>query len=85
MFLVDILREFAASAFQPGVNRGLVVVLHAAFILLLAVLMFLNLLMSFTNIHIWALICLSTGLYTSIIWYFRLLKLIVIGFFHVGL
>jgi hypothetical protein len=74
MFLADIFTEFAASAFQPGVNRGLIVVLHASFILLLAVLMFLNLLTSFANIHVWALIGLSTGLYASVIWYYRLLR-----------
>ena len=69
MWLVDVLSEFAESAFQPGVNRGLIVVLHASFIVLLVVLMFLNILLSFSNIHIWILLSISIGLYASITWY----------------
>lgn len=69
MGLFDILSEFAASAFQPGVNRGLIYVLHTSFIALIAVLLFLNVLLEFKNPHVWALLAITSALYYAIIWY----------------
>lgn len=64
-----VLQEFAMSAFQPGVNRGLIVVLHMSFLALFAVLAFLNFLLSFSNIHIWLLTASNVILYCLIVWY----------------
>lgn len=68
MGLFDILGEFAASAFQPGVNRGLIYVLHASFLSLVVVLLFLNVLLEFKNLHVWALLGITSVLYSAIIW-----------------
>ena len=69
MGLAEILGEFAQSAFVPGVNRGLLVVLHAVFIMLILTLVSLIILTGLTNVHTWALLGLAVGLYTALFWY----------------
>ncbi len=69
MNLFDILQEFCASAFQPGVNRGLMIMIHAVFICLIFTMLFLHVMTGFSNIHVWILSAGSTGLYFSLLWY----------------
>lgn len=64
-----ILEDFWKSVFEPGVNKGLLVVMHAAFIGLMLTLLFLLVLTNFVNPHIWVLLISSLGLYLSILWY----------------
>lgn len=69
MGFAAILGEFAQSAFVPGVNRGLLAVLHVVFVMLLLTLASLIVLTGLTNVHTWALLGLAVGLYTSLLWY----------------
>jgi uncharacterized membrane protein len=64
-----IVEDFWMSVFEPGVNRGLLVVMHAAFIGLVLTLVFLLVLTNFANPHLWVLLVSSIGLYLSMLWY----------------
>lgn len=63
-----IVEDFWKSVFEPGVNKGLLVVMHAAFIGLVLTLVFLLVLTNFVNPHIWVLLVSSIGLYLSMLW-----------------
>jgi hypothetical protein len=69
MWLANVLSEFGVSAFEPGINRGLLVVMHFAFISLFMVLLLLNALLAFRNVHVWALLGVSSCLYAAVLWY----------------
>lgn len=63
-----ILQDLIMSVFEPGVNRGLLLVMHASFIGLLFSLLFLMVLTEGKNIHVWLLLFITVLLYGTIVW-----------------
>ncbi|KAJ1661957.1 hypothetical protein EV178_006274 [Coemansia sp. RSA 1646] len=65
-----IFRDVVDSIFEPGVNRGVIVVMNCAFIALFFILTYLLIATNF-NIHVCALSALSTLLFASINWFIK--------------
>lgn len=63
-----IFADFVLSIFEPGVNRGVVVVLHSAFVSLILTLIYLVFLTGGKNIHVYVMIILASGVYFGIFW-----------------
>ncbi|KAJ2236882.1 hypothetical protein IWW45_001432 [Coemansia sp. RSA 485] len=65
-----IFQDVVNSIFEPGVNRGVLVVMNAAFAGLFLILFYLLFATRF-NIHVCALTLIATGLFVSIQWFVR--------------
>ncbi|KAJ2621544.1 hypothetical protein GGI26_004007 [Coemansia sp. RSA 1358] len=65
-----ILRDVIDSIFEPGVNRGVLVVMNCAFFGLFAILVYLLVATNF-NMHVCALSVLSALLFVAINWFIK--------------
>ncbi|KAJ2854455.1 hypothetical protein J3B02_002667 [Coemansia erecta] len=65
-----IFQDVINSIFEPGVNRGVIFVMNAAFAGLFLILFYLLFATSF-NIHVCALTLIAAGLFASIQWFIR--------------
>ncbi|PJF17273.1 hypothetical protein PSACC_02890 [Paramicrosporidium saccamoebae] len=61
-------QDILASVWEPGVNNGLLLLMHLSFIILLASLLVM-LWVDRTNIHVWILTVISTLLYGTMVWF----------------
>jgi hypothetical protein len=57
------------SILEPGVNRGVIIMMHVTFISLIISLLCTLVLTEAHNIHVWMLLLISILLYGSIVWY----------------
>ncbi|KAJ2000347.1 hypothetical protein GGI04_002018 [Coemansia thaxteri] len=65
-----IIRDIASSIFEPGVNRGVLVVMNSAFAGLFVILAYLLFATGF-NIHVCALALIALSLFASIQWFVK--------------
>jgi hypothetical protein len=63
-----ILEDLVMSLWEPGVNRGLLILLHGAFIALLCSLLWMLWLTGGNNTHVWILTVIAVSLYATIVW-----------------
>lgn len=59
--------DVVCSIFEPGVNSGLMLVIHVIFSVLLLVQLFFIVLVDAKSVHLWILFILSAALYPSLI------------------
>ncbi len=64
-----ILHDVVESIFEPGVNRGVMICLHAAFLALLGSIIYLIVLSGGHNVHLFILLGIAAFLYVAIIWF----------------
>jgi uncharacterized membrane protein len=60
--------DIMASLWEPGVNSGLLLLMHLSFVFLLFSLFFM-LWMDHTNLHVWFLTVISVLLYGTLVWF----------------
>lgn len=65
-----ILADIWASLQEPGVNRGVLFMMHAVFIALISTLLFMLMVpqVDTPRVHVWVLLAIALFLYTSIVW-----------------
>lgn len=64
-----VLFDVASSIFEPGVNHGVMVVIHGAFGSLFLVQLWLLYLTDGTSVHVWLLTLLNMILYPAVLWF----------------
>ena len=64
-----IIEDIVMSILEPGVNRGVIIMMHVTFIALLGSLLCTLALTEARNIHVWILLVIAALLYGSIVWY----------------
>lgn len=68
-----ILQDILYSLFEPGVNRGVLILMHGTFFCLLISLVWMIAMSDGRDIHQWILLILTLALYATLIWYQHLL------------
>lgn len=68
--MAGILQDIVNSIFEPGVNRGVLLIMNASFLGLFLILLYLLYATSF-NIHVCLLFLLSLLLFISIQWFIK--------------
>lgn len=61
--------EIIASIYEPGINRGLLVLMHLSFLTLLVSLAVMLWMTRGRNVHVLILAVIAASLYAIIVWY----------------
>ena len=60
--------EILASVLEPGINRGLLILMHVSFLTLIFSLLGLLWATDFRNLHVWILATIAVFLYATMTW-----------------